>query len=139
MRFINIEKEKRTKILEKKIDAQNFLSMNKERGLLIKYGIAMGLDNPKELKNKESLYRPEYVRNNPELLAIIACTAIEHMKSSDDLNDVLDSVKMFNLADECLNRGLDVIEYQIDNVPTNNYRLHLIEELEELYNECVND
>lgn len=139
MRFVNIEREKRKSILEKKIDKYNYLSMGKERTTLIKLGIAMGLDNPRILKSKDPLVRPEYVKSNPELTAIIACSAIEHMDENADLNQVLESGSMFGIAEECLNEGLNVIEDQIDNMPTNNFRLRMIEELEELYLEKVID
>ena len=139
MPFINIERKKRKQILENKIDQQNFLGLFNDRGRLIALGVSLGLDRPTPITNKDALSRQEYVERNHELKTIMACVAIEHMKENDDLNEVLSDSNRFNLTDECLNRGLDVIEDQIDSIPADNYRLRLIEDLELLYEENVKD
>ena len=139
MPFINIEKAKRKKLLENKIDALNYLGLNNDRGRLIALGVALGLDRPLEIKNKDSLYRQEYVERNFDLRAIMVCAAVEHMQEEDDLNEILSDANVYNLSDECLNRGLDVIENHIDDDPIDNFRLRLIESLDELYDEYVDN
>lgn len=137
MPFINIEKAKRTKILNNKIDVENYLGLSNNRIDLTAMGVALGIDRPVSVILKDNLLRQEYVENNFLLRTIITCGAIYTMNDNDDLNDVLSNENIFKNASECLNRGLDIIENQINSYPASNHRLKLIEELEELYDETI--
>lgn len=136
-RFINVEKEKNQKIIRDLIDKENYLGLYKDRGKLIEVGVALGKDEPKKLKTKESLYREEYIKQNPEIEAIITCAAVGNIDTTGDINDLLSADAIYAIADQCLNAGLDVLENNINNKPLNNYKLKLLEELDELYEENV--
>ena len=134
--FINIEKEKRKKILEDKIDFTDYLGFHKDRGRLIPYGIGLGLSSPVPLKSKDSLYRPSYI--NVEMETLLTCAAIYNMDDNDSLNEFLTDKKIGEIADACLNKGLDLIEYEIDDISAENYQLSLLSDLYDLYEENLN-
>lgn len=137
MPFINIERSKRTKILKEKVDAENYLGLFNDRVTLASLGFSLGIDRPITIKSNDPLLRQEYVENNFLLQTIITCGAIYSMSEEEDLNHILSNEFIYKNASECLNRGLDIIENQINSYPASNYRLKLIEELEELYDEII--
>ena len=139
MPFINIEKAKRNSVLKEKIDAENYLGLYNDRVRLTSLGVSLGLDRPIKIKSNEGLLRNDNVENNFFLKTIITCGTIYSLNDNDDLNEVLSNDYIYKHASECLNRGLDIIVDQIDSYPASNYRLKLIEELDDLYEEIVKD
>lgn len=137
--FINVEKEKMQKIIKGLIDKENYLGLNQDRSRLVGLGVALGINEPKNLASRLSLSRGEYIKNNAELEAIVTCATVMHMDKTGDLNEQLSDDSIFKCADECLNTGLDIIEDNIINKPMNNYKLKLLEELDELYEDYINN
>ena len=139
MPFINVDKPKRKSIIEDIVDADNFLGLKNDRGRLIELGIALGFDQPTEIKHKDSLYREEYVKNNYELQALMLCSSVYKMPKDGDINYYLSEEVLYSNADKCLNKGLDVIESVSNELPAENASFKLLEELDDLYKYNVLD
>lgn len=130
-RMINIERDKRQKVLENKIDATNYMSFKGNRTMLIEYGIALGYKYPKPLEKKDALFRDSYIESNSRMKAILVALAVGSMNENDDLNVVLSADAISKITDESLNQGLAIIEDEIDTKSLS-YD-HKIKELDELY------
>lgn len=138
--FFAIEKKKRSTVLESKIDRNKYMGFSSSsRTPLTEYSIALGIDRPVPITSKDSLLRPDYVENNPKLKTLITCAAINSLKPGDNIEEILTEKNIFDIAESCMNGGLEVIENDIDNMTEVNFKLNKIDELNKLYKKNVVD
>lgn len=137
MGFINVQKDKQEAIINGLIDREDYIGLSKDRTRLVPLGVALGLSNPQELRTKNSLMREEQVKNNNELYTVLTCAKVYLLNQDKDLNDELCTDEILQNADRCLNYGLDVLEEQINSIPSQNRDLRLVEYLDELYSKNV--
>lgn len=136
-KMFSIEKSKRESVLVNKIDKIRYLGFsNNTRILLTQYSMSLGVDRPVKVNSKDPLLRAEYIENNNELKTLITCAAINNI-DIDNSDEELNEENIFEISQNCMNRGLDIISDEIDNMVLNNFQLNKIEELNSLFKENV--
>lgn len=126
-----IESEKRTGILSL-IDEEEYMNLDKRTDLMI-YAMALGLNNPKDLKHRDSLIRTdEGCDINLHTLMVVA--KLNSIDLDNEELDDFDHISISEHAFKCANTGLEIIEDKINNDPIEN-DLNVLQELQDLYDQ----
>jgi hypothetical protein len=98
----------------KKLEEDGILGFNSVSNKdKFKFGVALGLNNPKEFDNKKDLDRIEYwgPLDKAQLITIKLATA----ESNDDIDEYCDIEYSYVAAEQCANRGFEKLKKQLDD------------------------
>jgi hypothetical protein len=105
-KFLNIESS--SNILDI-IDNEKLLDLHKDRLELFLFAAAIGGLTPTPLNSLKSIVRPERVKSSVIGFPYLTAISVSNMKGND-LNNLVNSEKIFKFADQCANTGFKVIE-----------------------------
>lgn len=133
MTFLNISVKNKNGIL-KKIDDECYLGLDDCTRLdLYSFMVALGFTSgyPSEFDGaKDSLVREEYTKNNNICYAF---SAIYFHDNKDKVEEIVDTDKVFALADKYANTGFSVISDYMNEYSQNALAMKLLTDMDAMY------
>jgi len=127
--------DKSTGIVDK-IDKTKFLGLhspNTPRIDLYLFAMALGKGCGSQLSKKDSFIRGEYVPRKLEAIPLISSLVIGSDDFDKDLDKMITTNKMYEIADECANTGFRMIESMLEEESAERIELKLTADLDSLY------
>ena len=133
MAFLNISAKNKNGIL-RKIDDESFLGLDECTRLeLYSFMVALGFERgyPSDFDGaKESLVREEYTRNNNICYVF---SALYFNDNKDKVEEIVDTDKVFALADKYANTGFSVMDDYINEYSQNALAMKLLADMDTMY------